>query len=905
MDLVTARHQHARRPRGSSVTDDAFPLGGGLNLVDSPLNVQPGELLACKNYEPGPNGVGYRRVKGFERYAQDVVPSSATYTVLNYSRATLIPVFGNLLAGQASGAQGFVLAVTQAQPVTVINLARRSEEFEDFSVWTLDGATIAANNIANPLDGALSAEWIAETTANTEHGARQTISKDATARRYWLSVYVRPRGGTAHAALRAFFNISQAQVIFDFASGGAGAMFQNGDFQGLQQYMLQLTDGWWRIGIKFQSSVQPSVTCQLLCGAPGGGLIYPGATDRGLEAFGFQVEETTAGSVAPSAYVPTDGLVRGNGAGQYALLQVLSFTGVYQDGERLQIAGVDQSEADGASSVNGAATDELDAEYRALSRTLHRSFVTAIPGSGPIRGAAIYKGIGYALRDNAGGTAGVLYRSATNAWNAVNLGRKLRFTGGLPAGILDGDIVTGVTSGASGTVRRVAVTSGAFATSDAAGFLIFAVITGTFQNGEALRVAGTNRAAASGADFAQTLAPGGRLEKRVHNFYGHTSTLRLYGVDGKNKAFEYQDSPEFFCQIDTGMTIDTPSHLGIHNNQLFLGFPGGSLQRSSVGDPPVWSVTLGATEMAVGDEITAILEEIGDTLFVFTRSHTYYVLGDVSNYALKKFSEETGAHAWTVQRIGQGIYLDDRGFTSLSATQRFGNYAANSFTAKVEPLVQELRAQGAIASCVVKNKNLYRAFFPDGRFLSIGVNGSKITGITSGDLGKVVRCVDSAEDKFGNEMILFGSDDGFIYRMESGPSFDGEKIQAFFRTAFHHSRSPQRRKRYRRAAFHVDTRGKCSLSVGTDYSFADPNEAIERIRSISLNGGGGLWDVSKWNEFRWSTGVIADTSITIDASGTNIGFLISHEAADEEEHTVSSIMLALSPRRRHRGASHG
>lgn len=915
MDLVTARYRHARRRAQSGVRDDAYVLGGGLNLVDAPLAMDPGQLIACQNYEPGPDGRGYRRVKGFERYAS-TVPSAAVYTILPYRRATRIPQSAedvseaaDLITGATSGAAGICIGVEQTTPITTINLLRRSEELENNGVWTHSDVTVDANSVDNPLDGEENAEVIFETTANTEHMIRQAVTKDSTARMYWFSAYVRGHGGLAEAAIRAFFNISKAEVKFDFSSMTAEAVTQNGDFVGLEEYMERIGDeGWWRIGVKFISSVQTTVNCAVLCASPGGILSYAGSTDRGLGAFGFQLEETDASSVAPSAYVPTDNLVRGNGEGNYALLHLLGMDSDFVEGERLQVSGVDQSESDGTTTENGALTDELHKLYSGLAAEVQRTVIEKVPGSGPIRGVALYKGVAYALRDNVAGTAGALWwlNPATDGWSEVPINRKLRFHSGLPAGIVEGNTINGGTSMASAVVRRIVVVDGDFSSSDAVGIILLGDQTGSFQAGEAINVGGTQRATTVAADSAQTIAPGGRLETRVHNFFGHSSTERLYGVDGVNHAFEYQDDPQFFYQIETGMNDDKPKHLAIHDEQLWLLFSGGSLQKSSVGDPALWQVSLGAAEMAIGAEGTGLLEEIGETLFVFTRNKTKYVTGDVANgYKLKDFSPDTGAHEWSIQRIGKGIYLDDRGFTSLAATERFGNYAANSFSSHVNPLVNDLRDQGVVASCVVKDKNLYRCFFADGRFISIGVSGSKITGITNGDLGKVIHCVDSGENLEGKEVIIFGSDDGYVYRMESGKNFDGEPITAFFRTAFHFSKSPNRRKHYRTAQLQVDNEGPCSIKVGTDYSFANPNEAAERIRNIALVGGSGLWNVARWNEFRWSTGVVTEASIKLDADGSNISFLVSHTADDEDEHAVTGVVLSLSGRRRQRSGVHG
>ena len=48
-----------------------------------------------------------------------------------------------------------------------------------------------------------------------------------------------------------------------------------------------------------------------------------------------------------------------------------------------------------------------------------------------------------------------------------------------------------------------------------------------------------------------------------------------------------------------------------------------------------------------------------------------------------------------------------------------------------------------------------RFFFSNTRFITIGFTGDKITGFTTSDYGKVVRCAWSGEGPDGEEIILF------------------------------------------------------------------------------------------------------------------------------------------------------
>lgn len=588
--------------------------------------------------------------------------------------------------------------------------------------------------------------------------------------------------------------------------------------------------------------------------------------------------------------------VHDGGAGYLVIGRLNEF--VFADNEGLQGTGSQFGIANGTAVINNADSDTLDATYKALAIADARALIQQVPGSGPIRGVVVYKGNVYAFRDNANGDAGVMWKSSAAGFVEVDLGYLLRFDAGLTEPLV-GETVTGTGSSATATILRVVVTSGDWLTHDAAGYLITDEPTDDFDDNEELTTA-TGAMTADGTQAANALPPAGRYEFRVENFYGHNSTLRLYGVNGVGKAFEFQDSPQFFCPLETGMTVDTPTHLAIHKNQLWLSFKGGSVQKSGVGDPANWLVVSGAFELGVGDEVVGFLEEVGGILFVFSRNSTRYISGNSADgYAMDNFTFETGAFEWTIQRLGKGIYLDDRGITTLSAAQEYGNFNAANISELIAPLLEHLKLM-VTASVVSRTYNRVRYFFSDNRIITVGFTGNKITGFTTSDYGLVVRCAFSGEDSSGNELLVFGSDTGYVYEADKGTSFDGQPIQHFTRLVFHHSKSPSRIKRYRMAHIDVITTGPTTLKATVDYSYADPTASGEPIKDVTLKGGGGFWDVSNWNEFRWSTGVVATAAMKLEGSGYNIGLLFSGESATEESHRLSGVTLHLSQRRLNR-----
>lgn len=896
MDLVTARRS-SRNTRPSRTRDEFYPFGGGLNLVDPPLALNPGFAIGGFNYEVGIKR-GYERLRGYERFDGRAKPSDATYHLLNYDQAAVDPAVGATVTGATSTHTGVILAKAIQQAITAVNQALWANDLTN-AYWTKLQLSLGTNANVNPL-GTQTRTLEATAVASTHTVSRDFTKAAATEQwriRAWCAPDTTNFARLTTSASGGHFHLQSFNLLTG-ALGGTSVGGTNIQVVGTP-VISDAGNGWRMIEVVLEiaagtTTFTPSL--RVLDASQSDN--FTGAGER-IQFAGIMVERITF--AAPQVFVLTTTEIRGNGTGAYILGRA---SGVYQDNEDLDVGGVTQAVANGVALLNGSTDDALNKAYLQLAIADLRAQIQVVPGEGRILGCAIYEGVVYAFRNAVGGASAAMFRSSAAGWVQVGLGSSLNFSAGLAAGIAEGDTITGVTSGASGVVRRVIVQSGTFAGNNAVGYLVIAqgIVNGPFQNGETLQVGGTNRATAAGASIANTLLPNGRYEFRVHNFFGHTATRRLYGVDGVNRAFEYQSgATEFFGQIRTGMTSDTPRHLGIHRERLYLAFSGGSLQRSAKGEPVDWTtIVLGAAELALGEEIVAILEEIGTTLFVFGRHKTKYLAGEPPNEVLDNFSDNTGAMEWSVQRIAKGVYLDDIGFSTLATTQQFGNYLASPISELIQPLIEQIKPR-VIASVVCRDRAKYRLFLDDGQFVSLGFRGNKIAGFMLCGYGKVVRTIFQGEDSGGKEMIVFGSDDGYVYQAERGTSFDGQPISAFLRTAFHFSKTPGQEKHYRRAQFDIECRGPTTLQVGVDYSFADPSLSGEPIKDLTLPGGGAFWNLFNWNQGNWGTALVAPAIVDLDSDGINISFLFSHSSAVEEAHRLDGVTISRAIRRTNRG----
>lgn len=564
-------------------------------------------------------------------------------------------------------------------------------------------------------------------------------------------------------------------------------------------------------------------------------------------------------------------------------------------GELLSISGNFEAEI---TTVQGPSADGLeDATYKALAADDYRNDIQVVPGEGDVLGVALYNGTVYVWRNAVGGLSANMYKSSAAGWTQVTLGQELEFDTGTAA-INDGDTVTGATSGATGAVARVVVESGTFAGGDAAGRLILSSTTGTFQATENLQVSLATKAVCGGAATQITLAPNGRYETVVANFGGGTTNYKLYGCDGENRAFEFNGTT--FVPINTGMAVDKPEHIAFHKQHLFLSF-GASLQFSSLGDPYVWTPLLGAGELAMNAQITNLLPLPGDqssgALAVYTRSDTSVLYGTSSaNFQLSAFNTGTGARAYTAQNMDQAYVLDDRGVMSLGTSLNFGNFLPASLTMNIRPFVEQ-RLSKACASTVNRIKGQYRVFFNDGTAVYLTVLNGKVLGSMPIQYLRPALCTTEGEDATGNAISFFGSNDGFVYQMERGTSFDGTAISANLNLVYNSTKSPRVLKRYRKAS--VELTGDSYAEIAFGYDLAYRSTALEQPADITYTNDlrSAFWDEMTWDNFVWDGSDISPSEVEVQGTAENMAIRISSVSALFQPFTVNNIIVHYTPRR--------
>jgi hypothetical protein len=543
-------------------------------------------------------------------------------------------------------------------------------------------------------------------------------------------------------------------------------------------------------------------------------------------------------------------------------------------------------------SVEGVAADGLtDAQYQSLAADNYRADITAVPGTGSILGVAYYNGVCYAWRLTS------MYKSTAGGWVAVTLGKELSFSTGTAA-IVDGNTVTGATSGATGVVARVVLQSGTFASGNAAGRLILSSSTGVFTSGENLTVAAAVKAIAGGAATQITLTTGGRYETVVANFGGGTANYKLYGCDGVNRAFEFDGTT--FVPIVTGMAVDTPNHIAFHKQHLFLSF-GASLQFSGLGYPYQWTPLLGAGEIAMNATVTNLLVLPGDqssgALGVYTRQDTSVLYGTSSaNFSLSTFNSGTGAIAYTAQNMDQAYVLDDRGIISLGTSLNFGNFVPASLSMNIPRFIQQHR-ELAVGSTVNRDKGQYRVFFSDGSGLYMTILNGQVLGSMPVQFAHNINCATESEAPNGGTVQFFGSTNGYVYQMDLGTSFDGDSVPANINMIYNSTKSPRILKRYRKAAVELSGDSYAEIQFGYDLGYRTTALTQPEDASYQNDLRSSYWDEMVWDNFVWDGSDISPSEIEVTGTAENMAIRVSSNSDLFEPFTVNNIIVHYTLRR--------
>ena len=677
---------------------------------------------------------------------------------------------------------------------------------------------------------------------------------------------------------------------------------QPGALRDCLNYEIALFGGYSRVEgyERVDGRASPSAATFTLIQYVGGS--FPGdfTTDFTTDFFSSGITSPPiVGQVVTQSFTGATGTIVAVVSAPVPYIAVTRVTGVFDDSHALTMPG--PIPIGTATPLTVSIDPKTAAIYTAAAADVYRALIHEVPGSGSVLGVVAMAFLGvdhlYAFRNNAGGTAAVLWQTSPAGWVVVPFYNLVAFTAGAGgAQPADGETIT--QGGVTATIKRAMWQSGAWAGSAVGQFVVTNPTGGNFAAGAATASGGATFTL-SGVQAPITLLPGGRFSFEKCNFSGQLVTRRIYGVDGVNPAFEYDG--DTLAPILTGLVPEAPTHIRFHKNFLFLA-QAASLIHSAPGLPFMWSSVDGAGEIATGDTVTGMITLPGSqttaTLGVFMRTNTAFLYGtDPSTFNFVVFNTGIGAVPHSIQNLFDTFFLDDLGVVTLKTSLNYGNFLPTTLTKNILPFIQRERGN-LLASSLNREKSQYRLFFNDGYALYCTILNQQYLGSALILYTGVVNCVDTTNLVGDDEATYAGSTDGYVYQLDVGTSFDGAAIEAFFTTAWDPIKSPRILKRFRAASIEVQGSSYAEIQYGWQLGYS--NDQIPQLPPVDfpLNmGKSAHWDQFTWDNFVWDGTGLSPTDVDETGTAENIRVTISSGTNYIAAYSVNSIIHHYSLRR--------
>ena len=325
------------------------------------------------------------------------------------------------------------------------------------------------------------------------------------------------------------------------------------------------------------------------------------------------------------------------------------------------------------------------------------------------------------------------------------------------------------------------------------------------------------------------------------------------------------------------------------------------MQFSAIGNPLSWTPVLGAGEIALVDDVTGFMVQPGDqstgAMAIYSDSNTFILYGSSSeNFNLVSYNIGTGAKAYSAQNIGQTYVFDDRGVINLQAAQNYGNFDSAALTMSIRPFTQQRRNLLA-CSGVNREKGQYRIFFSDGYGLYLTFINGQMAGAMPVQFPNPATCMCEGQKPDGSETSFFGSDNGYVYRLDAGTSFDGQEISANMVLVFNAINSPRVIKRYRRASLEITGTSYAEFAFSYELGYGSTEYEQPELRSYESNLVASFWDRVMWDAFVWDGRTLAPSEVEVEGSAENIAIRVASISSIYDSFTINSVILHYSPRR--------
>ena len=309
------------------------------------------------------------------------------------------------------------------------------------------------------------------------------------------------------------------------------------------------------------------------------------------------------------------------------------------------------------------------------------------------------------------------------------------------------------------------------------------------------------------------------------NFSG---TEILAFADGANFA-SYWDGSTVTDVNGVGAPAD-PHYISVFKNTGFYAGMSANPQEIIFTAPLTlddFAVANGAGSFVIDSPVTGMIV-FRDALFIFSANRIYKLVGSSqADYQLQPVTREIGCrNGWTIKEFaGDVVFLGPDGLRTIAGTDKIGDVDLGTISKPVQELFQDKVDINDFDAVVIPNKTQYRIIFGKNGTAASATRGvicvRKEEGYEFSTLkGLSASCSDS-EVYQGSFYIVHGDYDGYVYRDETGSTFDGTAIIGRYRSPDIIAGDAGIRKAFQRVIINYAPEGTVNADLLLRYDYED------------------------------------------------------------------------------------
>jgi len=361
------------------------------------------------------------------------------------------------------------------------------------------------------------------------------------------------------------------------------------------------------------------------------------------------------------------------------------------------------------------------------------------------------------------------------------------------------------------------------------------LMVATFGN-KVLAARGTSIYSATPGGSSWTSIDSGRTSAGKYKFerFNFNGTDKIVLVDGANAPTVFNSSLSATDVSDS--SVAGAKFVVSFKNHMFYAGKATTKQEVVFSEPfneDGFNTGSGAGSFKVDDEITG-LKVFRDDLFVFCETRIFKLSGtSSSNFAVADVTRDIGCiNGDTIQEFaGDLIFLGPDGLRTIAGTARIGDVELGTISSNVQSIFNDnIASASEFDSVVITDKTQYRIFFtkantsePITKGIICVLKGQKF------EFSELRGIRPASTDSFvkdGDVIVLHGAyQDGFVYRQESGNTFDGTVILGRYRSPDLTFDDPGIRKHMQRVIINYKPESTIDADLFLRYDYDDVDAA--------------------------------------------------------------------------------